>query len=49
MIKEGDPVFFHWSMNDSGVLTVSVELPSLRQRFSSGRFYVDQEGRFIGR
>ena len=44
MIKEGDPVIFHWAMNDSGVLTVSVELPSLRQRFTSRRLYVDQEG-----
>ena len=44
MIKEGDPVTFHWSMNDSGLLTATVELPSLQQTFSSSRFYVDQEG-----
>lgn len=43
-IKEGDPVTFHWSMNDSGLLTATVELPSLQQTFSSSRFYVDQEG-----
>ena len=43
-IKEGDPVIFHWSMNDSGLLTVTAELPSLQQTFSSSRFYVDQEG-----
>jgi hypothetical protein len=44
MIKEGDPVIFQWSMDDSGLLTVKVELPSLKQTFSSSRFYVDQEG-----
>jgi hypothetical protein len=44
MIKEGDPVTFHWSMDDSGLLTATVELPSLKQTFSSSRFYVDQEG-----
>ena len=44
MIREGDPVTFHWSMNDSGLLTATVELPSLQQTFSSSRFYVDQEG-----
>jgi molecular chaperone DnaK len=43
-IKEGDPVIFHWSMNDSGLLTVTAELPSLQQTFSSSRFYVDQQG-----
>jgi molecular chaperone DnaK len=43
-IKEGDPVIFHWAMDDSGLLTASVELPSLRQSFSSKRFYVDQAG-----
>lgn len=43
-IKEGDPVIFHWSMKDSGLLTVTAELPSLQQTFSSSRFYVDQEG-----
>jgi molecular chaperone DnaK len=44
MIKEGDPVTFHWSMDESGLLTATVELPSLQQSFSSSRFYVDQEG-----
>jgi molecular chaperone DnaK len=44
MIREGDPVTFHWSMNDSGLLTATVELPSLQQKFLSNRFYVDQEG-----
>jgi molecular chaperone DnaK len=44
MIREGDPVTFHWSMDDSGLLTATVELPSVQQTFSSSRFYVDQEG-----
>jgi molecular chaperone DnaK len=43
-IKEGDPVLFHWAMDDSSLLTVSVELPALQQTFSSRRFYVDQAG-----
>jgi molecular chaperone DnaK len=43
-IREGDPVVFHWAMDDSGLLTASVELPSLQQTFSSKRFYVDQAG-----
>jgi molecular chaperone DnaK len=44
VIKEGDTVIFHWSMNESGLLTASVELPSVRQTFSTKRFYVDQAG-----
>jgi molecular chaperone DnaK len=44
VIKEGDPIIFHWSMNESGLLTASVELPSVRQTFSTKRFYVDQAG-----
>ena len=43
-IKEGDPVIFHWAIDDSSLLTVSVELPALQQTFSSKRFYVDQAG-----
>jgi hypothetical protein len=43
-IKEGDPIEFHWAMDDSSLLTVSVELPSLQQTFSSRRFYVDRAG-----
>jgi molecular chaperone DnaK len=43
-IKEGDPVIFHWAMDDSGLLTATVELPSLRQTFATKRFYVDQAG-----
>ena len=44
MIREGDPVIFNWSMDDSGLLTATVELPSVQQTFSNSRFYVDQEG-----
>jgi molecular chaperone DnaK len=43
-ITEGDPVIFHWTMNDSGLLTGTIELPSVRQTFSTKRFYVDQAG-----
>jgi molecular chaperone DnaK len=43
-IREGDPIIFHWAMDDSGLLTARVELPSLHQTFSSTRFYVDQAG-----
>jgi hypothetical protein len=43
-IKEGDPVIFNWTMDDSGLLTATVELPSLQQTFSTKRFYVDQAG-----
>ena len=43
-IREGDPVIFHWTMDDSGLLSASVELPSVQQTFSAKRFYVDQAG-----
>lgn len=44
MIREGDPVIFHWTMDDSGLLSGNVELPSVQQTFSTKRFYVDQAG-----
>ena len=43
-IKAGDPVVFHWAIDDSSLLTVSVELPALQQTFSSKHFYVDRAG-----
>jgi molecular chaperone DnaK len=43
-IKEGDPVVFHWAIDESSLLTATVELPNQQQTFSSRRFYVDQAG-----
>jgi molecular chaperone DnaK len=43
-LRAGDPVIFHWKMDDSGLLDASVELPSVGQSFTTKRFYVDQTG-----
>ncbi|MBL26338.1 MAG: heat-shock protein Hsp70 [Rhodospirillaceae bacterium] len=44
VIRAGDAVVFHWAMDDSGLLTANVELPSIRRKFSTPKFYVDQAG-----
>jgi len=43
-IGRGDPIVFHWSMNDSGLLSATVELPLAGRHFSAPNFYVDQAG-----
>jgi molecular chaperone DnaK len=43
-LRKHDEIKFHWRMDDSGVLTASVELPSLGQFFRETRFYAPQAG-----
>lgn len=43
-IREGDEIAFHWEMSDSGILQVTLELPSVGQTFDTPKFYVAQAG-----
>lgn len=47
LVSEGDALEFHWHMNDSGILTANVSIPTTNDkviRLSSPRFYAPQEG-----
>jgi molecular chaperone DnaK len=43
-IRVGDEIIFQWSMSDSGLLSATVELPSLAQTFATPKFYAPQAG-----
>jgi molecular chaperone DnaK len=43
-LRKGDEIEFHWQMDESGVLTASVGLPTLRLHLAERRFYVPQAG-----
>ena len=43
-IRAGDEVIFNWCMSDSGLLSATVELPSVAQSFATPKFYAPQAG-----
>lgn len=43
-INQQDSILFNWSMDDSGILKATVELPSVGQSFNTPKFYVPQAG-----
>jgi molecular chaperone DnaK len=43
-VRKGDKVVFHWGMDESGLLSALLELPSVGQTFETRRFYIDQAG-----
>ena len=44
-LRTGDVIRIHWAMTDGQVIKVEVELPSVQQRFDSGKFWNWQLGR----
>lgn len=45
VINAGDKIVFHWFMNDSGILTASIEIPGqAAPQLNIPRFYAPQEG-----
>jgi molecular chaperone DnaK len=42
-VSQGDEIVVHWEMSDSGILSASVEIPSVGQVFDTGKYYVAQE------
>ena len=42
-VSRGDEIIVHWEMSDSGILSASVEIPSVGQIFDTGKYYVAQE------
>jgi molecular chaperone DnaK len=42
-VSKGDEIIVHWEMSDSGILSASVEIPSVGQIFDTGKYYVAQE------
>jgi molecular chaperone DnaK len=43
-ILTGEDVIFHWKMNEWGILSVSVEIPSIGQIFDKGSFFASVAG-----
>src|SRR5262249_22257714 len=43
-IRVGDEIIFQWAMSDSGLLSATVELPSVAQTFATPKFYAPQAG-----
>lgn len=39
VLRKGDEVRIHWGMTESQQITAEVELPSVQQRFGTGKFY----------
>jgi len=40
VIRKGDEVFVHWSIDGNGLLNSELEIPSIAKRYSVGRTYV---------
>src|SRR5580658_2184385 len=40
VIRKGDEVFVHWSIDGNGLLNAELELPSISKRYSFGQMYV---------
>lgn len=43
-IRKGDEIICQWHMNDSGILKVAIDVPSVGQTFDTGHMYVDSAG-----
>lgn len=44
VIRVGEPMIFHWSMSQGGLLQTSVELPASKIELEAPRFYTPQAG-----
>lgn len=44
VVRKGDEIICQWSMNDSGILKVAIDVPSVGQTFDTGHMYVDSVG-----
>lgn len=44
VIRRGDEIICQWSMNDSGILQVVIDVPMIGQSFNTGHMYVDSVG-----
>ena len=44
VIRRGDPVIVHWSIDANGLLDCDLELSEIRQTYSTGKMFVSAEG-----
>jgi molecular chaperone DnaK len=44
IIRRGDPVIVHWSIDENGLLNCSLEFPEINQTYDAGKMYVSSEG-----
>jgi molecular chaperone DnaK len=44
IIRRGDPIVAHWSIDENGLLDCNLELPEIGQTYNTGKMYVSSEG-----
>jgi molecular chaperone DnaK len=44
IIRRGDPIVAHWSIDENGLLDCNLEFPEIRQTYNTGKMYVSAEG-----
>jgi molecular chaperone DnaK len=44
IIRRGDPVIIHWSIDENGLLDSNLEFPEISQTYNTGKMYASAEG-----
>ncbi len=44
LIRKGDPVIAHWTIDENGLLDSNLEFTEIRQTYNTGKMYVSAEG-----
>ncbi|MFB9265963.1 Hsp70 family protein [Bradyrhizobium erythrophlei] len=44
IIRRGDPVIIHWSIDENGLFNCKLEFPRISQTYETGKMYVSAEG-----
>ena len=44
IVRRGDPVIIHWSIDENGLFNCKLEFPKISQTYETGRMYVSAEG-----
>jgi molecular chaperone DnaK len=44
IIRRGDPVIVHWSIDENGLLNCKLEFPEIHQTYEIGKMYVSADG-----
>ncbi|WP_315715376.1 MULTISPECIES: Hsp70 family protein [unclassified Bradyrhizobium] len=44
IIRRGDPVIIHWSIDENGLFNCKLEFPKISQTYETGKMYVSAEG-----
>jgi molecular chaperone DnaK len=44
IIRRGDPVIIHWSIDENGLLNSNLQFPEISQTYNTGKMYASAEG-----